>query len=318
MAEATENTQLSGPSMETESRGLGTLHKLPLEIRSMIWQHCLPEVNILGKRRSLQCHGTYNLQTYDLETPDDDRRHKSCGPLLRLNSFLHHEISTQLHRTLTICFNPADHPPLTTECDAPIDIFIPTAGTCNQTDPQTLNFSKFQSLDLWVQIPHTADDGGRGLGCHPSQDLILTLLDFAQLIQSRQLRSSSSEQGSPWRPKKIRVVVDRDESRAYRSMPTFLYQVLCVLACLLPIFNVEDVKIECRIDLWLGSEEDYLPELLRRVEECMRRPEAQLEGDRDEFIDRFLEDLSAWRERDGSDTNGGLDINYEDFRRGES
>lgn len=303
MAEATVNTQLSGPSMDLK-RGLGMLNKLPLEIRSMIWQHCLPEVNILGKSRSLQCRGMY-----DFETPDD--RHKSCGPLLRLNSFLHQEISDQLHRTLTICFNPNDHPPLNT----PVDIFIPTAGICKETHPRDLDFTKFEALDLWVQIPH-ADYRACCERCHLFEDLILSLMSFAELIQSQQV-SSSEQRSSPWRPK-VNVVVDRDESRAGRSMPTFLYQVLCVLSSLLPIYNIEDVNIESRIDLWLGSEEGYLPELLRRVGECMRRPEAHLEGGRDEFIDGFLKDLSVWRERDGPDTNGGLVINYEDYRRRES
>ncbi|KAL8752567.1 MAG: hypothetical protein Q9184_005686 [Pyrenodesmia sp. 2 TL-2023] len=283
-------------------RDLGTLNRLPFEIRSMVWQHFLPEVNILREGRSLRCRGMYKCAN-----PGD--RNRSCAPLLRVNSFLHQEISNQLHRALPICFNPDDHQPCYYPEDQqprtvrmPVGIFIPTAGICKATDPRNIVFSKFQALDLWIQMPHTLPWDSSS-GRYPFDELVASIVNFTQVIQSQQL--SSQQRSTPWRPK-INVVVDWDRSRAHHPFAPLLEEVIIFLEPLRAIYNIstEDVQIESRVDSWLDKGQFYLPELFRRIKECMRRPEVHLEEDRSGFIQRFQKDRLAWRQRNGQDMNG--------------
>ncbi|KAL8896069.1 MAG: hypothetical protein Q9207_007893, partial [Kuettlingeria erythrocarpa] len=141
---------------QQQRQGLGTLNKLPPEVRAMTWEYLLPSTTAIPTtpNRTLRCR-TISA------SPHIRSRNNNTLALLRTSRLLYFELTTHLYRnrTLPLCFNQLSHDHNPQRAPHGPLLFIPTLcgggsrGTCcRQVDAAGVPFARFAALDIRVRF----------------------------------------------------------------------------------------------------------------------------------------------------------------------
>ncbi|KAL8934807.1 MAG: hypothetical protein Q9216_005723 [Gyalolechia sp. 2 TL-2023] len=251
--------------IQTHQHGLGTLSRLPMEIRLMIWQELMPEAGSGDGNRGPQALRHFCTVA---DKPVDQSEQPGNLSILRASRPFYHEILEELYRSrvLTVCFNPTMHHfPL---CSTHLCTTI--GGICKSMDFRYADFSKFTSLRLNIRLPSEDD---------PFAVLPELVLDLHQLVNVILSWQEETFQGLEPSCPRIDIVIDRCSH--IPNDPVWeicLEDIADILSPLAKIANVEDASIEIRFPLRFGQE--WLPELKRQMIGNMRdgRQEIRREG----------------------------------------
>lgn len=238
-----------------DQQGLGKLSKLPPEVRSMIWQYILPDIDNPKKHRSTRCRTTHTSRTAYLPNGSTNRR--GTLAILRTSRLLYTQITEILYhnRTLTICFNQISHDHNPRHTDQQSNIFIPICSTCKAVDARDIAFSRFAALDIRIQFcryrlfPH----------------LLGWVHRFAQAVRDQQ--QSSKHRNTPF-PPKLSVTIAQCSSRrcdCHLLTELMLVDVFCLLRALSAIGGMEPAGIKVHVHL-ANEERRHLPEIMKRFE----------------------------------------------------
>ncbi|KAL8941498.1 MAG: hypothetical protein Q9211_001803 [Gyalolechia sp. 1 TL-2023] len=169
--------------------GLGTLSKLPLEIRKAIWEYFTPEhVHTDGIRGSYPANGPCCTSEY---TPPFSPGTRFTLAILRASKDLHDEINQELYRNrvLTVCMNDQDHWHQNIDSRFMMtftNCWITTDEICCPGILEHLDFSRFGALRLNVRLSFTDD------GYEPFEILKGNIRCFADALSEHQKEVGAS------------------------------------------------------------------------------------------------------------------------------
>ncbi|KAI4218893.1 MAG: hypothetical protein L6R36_008693, partial [Xanthoria steineri] len=269
MANGLESTDLDNP-VGSPARplqpGLGNFGFLPPEIRSKIWQEYF---NLDSPARStcdtLACSAQRSSCSPDAFPAMVNEKRKVS--ILRTSGQLYRETIGELyhHRNLSICFD-RDHRDHGSTAPNWETIFHTTMdGICISRDFCHTDFSRFESISLFVQIPPNTDFRKPSM-----DDLNLEMIwegfkRFCLLV--RQCQCSKPSQHVPWPTFDVTVRVEQDTLGG--SDPDYDYiccvvVLLYVLRLLVEMTILESVDLQhttVNVDLKLRSAEEFLNEI---------------------------------------------------------
>ncbi|KAL8691483.1 MAG: hypothetical protein Q9218_003292 [Villophora microphyllina] len=135
------------------ANGLGTLNKLPPEVRLMIWEYFMPPTSPTDaelEQRKYQCCNVSSqpsiIQPYALS-------------VLRTSKDVYQEVSHEIrrkidrNRTLTICLGGHDVTPSAFMDEKPTEFHVMLGGVCSLRRLDKINLSYFDSLRIHIVAP---------------------------------------------------------------------------------------------------------------------------------------------------------------------
>ncbi|KAL8661678.1 MAG: hypothetical protein Q9202_005370 [Teloschistes flavicans] len=131
--------------------GLGALHKLPPEVRLMIWQHFIPPDSPTDAELKQRRH-----QPCELSAQPPTAGHGLLS-ILRASRQIYEEVVEELYRkrSLTICFNTANFTAKyrDSSTEEPLLFEIMFGGTCSWRSLEHAVWSSFERIRLYIVFP---------------------------------------------------------------------------------------------------------------------------------------------------------------------
>ncbi|KAL8942554.1 MAG: hypothetical protein Q9216_001598 [Gyalolechia sp. 2 TL-2023] len=255
---------------------LGTLAKLPIEIRLMIWHEYLPKaISPISHHQHICNH----------QPPSPN--HQGTLSLLRASQALHSELTAELHRihhTLPICINnraPPRQKIYYTTDPFPFpqhargghkEISTTRVGnTCKATDLAQVNLRAFSRLELHIQLPTGNKQGWTSRVTTLTHGVEIFAEEVRRQQQFQQREISASEGGNTqWHPTIDVIITDSEPNPRTDPLSRFsAWEIEDVLEPLKMINSVESVKVDLRVDL--GYEWEMLEPAVEDLVEGMKR-----------------------------------------------